>query len=244
VPADWLRVAAGPRNAAWHPRVWSTGSRRNARRGPQPRVDCRRRTLTSAANRPSPRNQLPRVTVFPPGSNDDMNENDQTCGRLDVDETLPSIKVPRYILNELYSHALETLPEECCGLIVGTDQNRFRRFVRCRNEMTLQHRKDPVAFPRDGRRAFLMNGLDYMRVIDEAEECGEIVTAVYHSHIDAGAYLSAMDREYAESTLFPFPGADQVVVSVVDGNVDSVAFFRHDDPACDFFGHTIVPTAE
>jgi proteasome lid subunit RPN8/RPN11 len=184
------------------------------------------------------------VFVLPPGSNADMNETDQTCGRIDVDETLPSIKVPRHILNELYSHALETLPEECCGLIVGTDQKRFNRFVRCRNEMTLQHRKDRVAYPRDGRQAFLMNGLDYMRVIEEAEECGEKVTAVYHSHVDAGAYLSAMDREYAESELFPFPGADQVVVSVVERKVDSVAFFRHDKRARAFLGHTIVPTAE
>ncbi len=171
-----------------------------------------------------------------------MNETEKNSGRVDVDEALPSIKVPRPILNELYSHALATLPEECCGLIVGSQHDRFIRFVRCRNEMTRQHREDPVAYPRDGRQAFLMNGLDYLRAIDEAEDRGEIVTAVYHSHIDAGAYLSVMDREYAESELFPFPGADQVVVSVVHGKVDSVAFFRRDEEASAFFGHTIVPT--
>lgn len=192
----------------------------------------------------TPADRRPRVIVFPAGStrNADMNETDRTCGRIDVDETLPSIEVPRLILNELYSHALDALPEECCGLIVGTDQNRFSRFVRCRNEMTKQHREDGATYPRDGRHAFLMNGLDYMRAIDEAEERGEIVTAVYHSHVDVGAYLSTMDREYAESELFPFPGADQVVISVVDSKVDSVAFFRRDEQACEFFGHTIVPT--
>jgi len=171
-----------------------------------------------------------------------MNDTQRTCGRIDVDETLPSIEVPRQILNELYSHALETLPEECCGLIVGNEQNRFVRFVRCRNEMTRQHREDRIAYPRDGRHAFLMNGLDYMRVIDETHARGEIVTAVYHSHVNAGAYLSEMDREYAESELFPFPGADQVVVSVVDSKVDSVAFFRRDAKNATFIGHTIVPT--
>jgi proteasome lid subunit RPN8/RPN11 len=87
-----------------------------------------------------------------------------------------------------------------------------------------------------------MNGLDYMRVIEEAEERGEIVTAVYHSHVDAGAYLSAMDLEYAQSALFPFPGADQIVVSVVERKVDSVGFFRPDERVGAFLGHTIAPT--
>ncbi len=203
-----------------------------------------RRLRPSHPDRTADRRSADQGDLSPPGFNADMNETDLTCGRIDVDETLSSIKVPRHILNELYSHALATLPEECCGLIVGTDQNRFKRFVRCRNEMTMQHKSDRVAYPRDGRQAFLMNGLDYMRVIEEAEERGEIVTAVYHSHVDAGAYLSAMDREIAESELFPFPGADQVVVSVVDRKVDSVAFFRRDARAGAFFGHTIVPTAE
>ncbi len=84
--------------------------------------------------------------------------------RIDVDEALPSVEIPRRILNALYAHAIETLPEECCGLIVGTDEDRYQRLVRCRNEMTMHHRQNPVEYPRDGSEAVYMSSLDYMMV--------------------------------------------------------------------------------
>ena len=113
---------------------------------------------------------------------------------VEVDESRASVELPRRILNELYAHALETLPEECCGLIVGDDQDRYQNLVRCRNEMTLRHEEDSVAYPRDGCEAFYMSPLDYMRARDEAEANGARVTAVYHSHVGVGAYLSTMAR--------------------------------------------------
>ena len=160
--------------------------------------------------------------------------------RIDVDEALPSVEIPRRILNDLYAHAIETLPDECCGLIVGTDEDRFQRLVRCRNEMTMHHRQDPVEFPRDGSEAFYMNSLDYMMVQEEAEARGARVTAVYHSHVGVGAYLSGMDLAYAESASFPFPDADHIVVAVFDRKVDSVAFFRQDGEGQSFLGRTVV----
>ncbi len=160
--------------------------------------------------------------------------------RIDVDEALPSVEIPRRILNDLYAHAIETLPDECCGLIVGTDEDRFQRLVRCRNEMTMHHRQDPVEYPRDGSEAFYMNSLDYMMVQEEAEARGARVTAVYHSHVGVGAYLSGMDLAYAESASFPFPDADHIVVAVFDRKVDSVAFFRQDGEGQSFLGRTVV----
>lgn len=159
--------------------------------------------------------------------------------RIDVDETLPSVEIPRRILNDLYAHAMHTLPEECCGLIVGTDDDRFGRLVRCRNEMTMRHRQDPVEYPRDGKQAFYMNSLDYMMVYEEAEARGEQVTAVYHSHVGVGAYFSGMDLAYAESENFPFPDADHIVVAISEEKVDSVGFFRKGEDCQSFRGHTI-----
>ncbi|HXV35838.1 MAG TPA: M67 family metallopeptidase [Myxococcota bacterium] len=160
--------------------------------------------------------------------------------RIEVDEALLSIEIPRRILNDLYAHAIETLPEECCGLIAGTQDERFRRLVRCRNEMTLRHKADPREFPRDGTQAFYMNPLDYLIAQDEAEARGERVTAVYHSHVGAGAYLSGMDLAYAESENFPFPDADHIVVALLDRRVDSVAYFRKDRARRSFVGRTVV----
>ena len=177
-----------------------------------------------------------------------MNDDEPRSGggRVDVDETLPSVEVPRRILNELYAHAIETLPEECCGLIVGVEGRRFNRLHRCRNGMTKKHRENPAEYPRDGTRGFYMSELDYMRVDEEALAAGENVTVVYHSHVGAGAYLSEMDRAYAEHDLFPFPEADHIVVAVLDRKVDSVAFFTPvRQPGADaiprtFSGRTVV----
>jgi len=145
-------------------------------------------------------------------------------GRIDVDEALPSVEIPRPILNGLYAHAIETLPEECCG----------------RNEMTMHHRQNPTEYPRDGSEAFYMNSLDYLMAHEEAEAHGVRVTAVYHSHVGVGAYLSGMDLAYAVSTSFPFPDADHIVVAVFDCKVDSVAFFRKDGEDQSFLGRTVV----
>jgi len=145
---------------------------------------------------------------------------------VDVDEALPPVLIPGRILNELFSHALETLPEECCGLVVGNEREPFGRLVRCRNEMTQRHRDDPARYPRDAREAFYMSEVDYRRVLEQAEDNGERVTAVYHSHVGSGAYLSDMDLEYAESALFPFPQADQIVVSVFERRVTGVGIFK------------------
>lgn len=159
--------------------------------------------------------------------------------RVDLDHTLAPVSVPAPILHELCRHALENLPEECCGLIVGNSLERYLRAVSCRNDMTLRHRRDPTTYPRDGRAAFFMNPHDYDIALKEAEAAGESITAVYHSHVGAGPYLSEMDLAYAEHPGFPFPAADQIVLPVFERVVRDVALFRR--TAGGFVGHPIEP---
>ncbi len=160
--------------------------------------------------------------------------------RVDVDESLDPVALPREVLSDLCVHALETLPEECCGLILSAGEVRYGSLVRCRNDMTRRHRNEPAVYPRDGTQAFWMNELDYMRAQDEAESLGERITGVYHSHVDAGAYLSELDLEYAEHELFPFPEADHLVVPVIDRKVGELALFRRADGQ-GFVGRRVVP---
>jgi proteasome lid subunit RPN8/RPN11 len=155
--------------------------------------------------------------------------------RIDVDDSLAPIELSAELLHELCNHALETLPEECCGLILGGASQRYQQLIRCRNEMTALHQKDSAAHPRDGRAAFYMSEHDYMKALEEAEAAGMSVTAVYHSHVGADAYLSEMDLEYAAQPLFPFPDADQIVLPVYDRTVRRVAVFRR--CAGGFVGH-------
>jgi len=105
--------------------------------------------------------------------------------------------------------------------------------------MTQRHQSDPIAYPQDGRDAFHMNELDYLRAQEKAEADGLRVTAVYHSHVGYGAYFSEMDREYAESALFPFPDAEHIVVSVSEGAVRGLGLFRRDQPGGSFSGDSL-----
>ena len=142
--------------------------------------------------------------------------------QIQIDENAPATAIPGRLLNELFTHALETRPEECCGLVTGVDGDLYLRAHRCRNTMTLQNRNDPENFPRDGTEAYYMSEVDYLRAQKEAEARGERVTAVYHSHVAAGVYLSEMDQDFANHELFPFPDAAQIVLAVGVQKVDRV----------------------
>jgi proteasome lid subunit RPN8/RPN11 len=160
----------------------------------------------------------------------------------DLDETLRATPMPGRVVNEMCAHALEAQPEECCGLIIGRGAERYQQLIRCRNDMTQRHEKDPIAYPRDGREAFYMNEHDYMRAQEKAEGAGLEVTAVYHSHVGSAVYLSEMDLQYAESPLFPFPNADHIVISVL-GKVRGLGLFRRDGPGGSFAGSAVEPLA-
>ncbi len=159
-------------------------------------------------------------------------------------EDLPPVGIPGQILDELRAHARETFPEECCGLILGNDRQRYAYRVPCRNDMNQRHREDPVHFPRDARAAFWMNEMDQVDVQKRAEAKGDRVTAVYHSHVRTGVYLSEMDLEYATSELFPYPDADQIVVAVHAPDARGlVGIFTRETPSAPFRGRPVEPTA-
>jgi proteasome lid subunit RPN8/RPN11 len=161
--------------------------------------------------------------------------------RVEVEE-LPPVAIPGRILNELCAHALETFPEECCGLVVGDARERFRRSIRCRNDMTRLHAEDSDAHPRDGKAAFWMNAQDQLGAEEQARLAGERVTAVYHSHVGAGVYLSELDLQYAEDSLFPYPEADHIVIGVHERRVTGVGLFQREARRAPFRGRPVAAT--
>jgi proteasome lid subunit RPN8/RPN11 len=160
---------------------------------------------------------------------------------VEIESNLPVLEVPSRVLNEMWAHARETFPEECCGLVSGDDQVRFRRLHRCRNEMTRMNEQDPVRHPVDGEQAFHMNPLDQKAAIEEARARGEWVTAVYHSHPVQGVYFSMLDQEHAAEFQddADFRDAAHIVVSV-HGDPKAGLFERS---AEGFAGRAIVPQA-
>ena len=122
---------------------------------------------------------------------------------------------------------------------MGNQGERFHSVVRCRNDMTLHHRNDPVRYPRDGSKAFHMNEVDYLNAQKQAEEQGLETCAVYHSHVGAGAYFSPMDQEFAEHELFPFPRAAHIVIAMWEGKATQFGIFERDADGTGFVGRRL-----
>ncbi len=173
--------------------------------------------------------------------------------RIEADPDAEPVAIPAAALNEICAHAREAYPDqECCGLVTGLGAERYGRVWRCRNAQDLQRERDPEAHPRDARTAFWINPQEVLEIQKRASDRGERVTAVYHSHLDCGAWFSEHDQQWAEQERFPFPDADHVVVAVVgdrdaDGRVrarrvSEVNVFWRDPQTGRFVGARARPT--
>jgi len=130
-------------------------------------------------------------------------------------------------------HALETYPEECCGLILsGRDHDEARRLVNIQNSL---HAKDPETFLRDARTAYTVDYQELDALMNEAKRAELRVKAFYHSHPDHDAYFSEEDRAFATPFGEPtYPDTAQVVISVVQGRVGKVGVYMWDAATEDF----------
>jgi len=135
-------------------------------------------------------------------------------------------------------------PAECCGVLLTRDgAPPHRLLLTCRNIQNELHAKDPVRHPRDARTAYFIDPKDLL-AIGRRESQGYGVSVIYHSHIDAGAYFSATDKQNALINGEPaYPEATYVVVSVMGGAVaDAGAFVWRPDPR-DFVPVEFTPPA-
>jgi adenylyltransferase/sulfurtransferase len=129
---------------------------------------------------------------------------------------------PRALLDAIYAHACEGYPEEVCGLIVGSDEAR-----RCENRQNALHAEDPAHFPRDAKTAYNLGAKDLF-FLDKSLRSPKPVTAIYHSHVEVGAYFSDEDARAAApdgELLYP---VDYLVVDVRKEGVRGAKLFRFD----------------
>ena len=87
------------------------------------------------------------------------------------------------------------------------------------------HAKDATRHPRNAHTAYFIDPKDLL-TIGRRESQGYDVSVIYHSHIDAGAYFSATDKQNALINGEPtYPDAVYVVMSVMDGKLADAAAF-------------------
>ncbi len=125
-----------------------------------------------------------------------------------------SFRIPKTILANMISHALESDPEECCGVLLGAD-GEAEECRRLRN-----------VHPQPVRR-YEMPPLDLMRVESEAEARGRRIVAIYHSHTHTQAYPSQTDVRNAVESWWTEPY--YVLISLVEKTRPIVRAFRISD---------------
>ena len=105
--------------------------------------------------------------------------------------------LPPEALTAIVGHAFACLPEEACGLLVGTvATGEVVRFVPCRNVAA-------------SSKVYELDGRDLLRTERAAEEEGLEVVGVVHSHTHTEAYPSPTDVAQA-----PDPTWRYVIVSL------------------------------
>jgi proteasome lid subunit RPN8/RPN11 len=120
------------------------------------------------------------------------------------------VRIPQDLLARIVDHARADAPNECCGLIAAKDG------VATSVHPTRNVRASPLAFE--------MDGLEVFRIIDEIEDAGAELAAMYHSHTRTDPVPSQTDRNFAKL----WPGLEWVIVGL-DGDEATVRSYLIED---------------
>ncbi|HTK96015.1 MAG TPA: M67 family metallopeptidase [Terriglobales bacterium] len=98
------------------------------------------------------------------------------------------LKLPKKIAEELRAHAERVYPEECCGVLLGTNAGE---------ERAVQEARACANWDASPRRRYAIAPQDLVRAQREARERGLAIVGFYHSHPDHAAAPSATDSKEA-----------------------------------------------
>ncbi len=120
---------------------------------------------------------------------------------------MTTLRLPRAMIDEMVEHALVDLPNECCGIIAGSD-GTAEKLYRTRNSEASPFR-------------YNIHPEDLLQASREIDKNSWDVLVIYHSHVASEAYPSPTDVRLAQwdGTNPPtdlFPGAFYVLVSLKD----------------------------
>jgi proteasome lid subunit RPN8/RPN11 len=120
------------------------------------------------------------------------------------------MKIARSLLDQIVTHARADAPDECCGL-VGVTAGRASSVHAMTNTV-----RSPLRFEMDGMAVF--------RTIEEIEDAGAELGAVYHSHTRSAPEPSQTDINFARN----WPGIEWIIVGLA-GDEPEVRSFTIDD---------------
>jgi len=116
-----------------------------------------------------------------------------------------------HALAEIYQHAEDTYPAECCGFA------RDSHVTRCVNVIDQLAKSMPADFTRSASTGYAFGAAD-LRDLAESFDEDDPVRLIYHSHPDVGSYFSEEDHRHAVAEGAPvYPVRHLVVDATTDG---------------------------
>ncbi len=116
------------------------------------------------------------------------------------------MRIARSLVDEIVAHAREDLPNECCGMVGGSD-GEARTVYRAENAEA-----SPLRYSIDAKEQF--------RLMETIEGAGEELVGIYHSHTKSPAYPSQTDVNLAG-----WPDAVYLIASLEDADAPEVKGF-------------------
>jgi proteasome lid subunit RPN8/RPN11 len=123
-----------------------------------------------------------------------------------------SVRLEQRYIDEMIAHAREDVPNECCGVLLGSS-GQVTQFRRCTNA---EH--SPFRYSVDPR--------ELLEIDREARNNDWDVLAIYHSHTHTEAYPSPTDVRLAG-----YPEAIYILVSLQDSERPVVRAYHIRDGA-------------
>jgi proteasome lid subunit RPN8/RPN11 len=117
------------------------------------------------------------------------------------------MRIARTLLDEIISHARDDVPNECCGMVAGTNGEATRVYP-ARNAEASPFR-------------YAIHPQDQIRIMSEIEGRGEGIAAIYHSHTKTSAEPSQTDINLAEN----WPDPVYLICSLADPDDPTVRGF-------------------
>jgi proteasome lid subunit RPN8/RPN11 len=123
------------------------------------------------------------------------------------------MRIDRQMLDQIVAHAREDAPDECCGMI-GARDGRAVSLYRARNAEASPLR-------------YVVHPQDQFRIMEQMEERGEELGAIYHSHTKSAAYPSQTDVNLADG----WPDPLYVICSIAEPDSPDMRAFAIRDRA-------------
>ncbi len=139
------------------------------------------------------------------------------------------IYLSRTQVQQIETHAQQTYPEECCGLLLGTIARDHQRVIEVRetdNDWTptmiegFEHRPSSDHQSLSRKNRFSIAPYVLLQVQKEIRDRNLNIIGIYHSHPDHPAIPSAFDREIA------WPDYSYLIASLRQGKVTAIKSWK------------------